>query len=522
MTESCDTVLNVCNSFGYDEFNRLTARTVNQGTAQNFTYTFDRYGNRWAQNAPQGGPTLNISFNKANNIINVAGFYNDLVGNVTGDTFHSYFYDADGNLTSVDNGQTAKYYYDSLNQRVQIAPARGTYEFVWDIFGRRVSNWSAASHSFVESNAYTDSSPIAIRSAGGTQFEHQNWLGTERVRTSYNGAVVLSIASLPWADQHTPAGDNGDQHDFAGTDRDLETNSEHARFRQFSTNLGRWLSPDQYLGSYDINNPQSFNRYSYALNNPANFLDPSGLTITCMDGHCIDDEGLNNTDCNGSFAVCVTSGSDCVAYGTEGCITASNPGTPAPIVPSNGGASGSSGTASNAPNSGLKQKICSALPTGRTIGVSGGLGGVGSVGGGGEVVINYQSGQVSAFGFGGVQVGWNGGASGSAYTGFVYGLNGSNSNYSGGFTGVNGGAGFGGFAARSSGGLTGGAGGLLPTSGVTAAGVSFGGGLLSGVSGGVSATNYSNPFQFGSRLSALIRNLSPVDSLLYAAQQVCK
>jgi hypothetical protein len=135
--------------------------------------------------------------------------------------------------------------------------------------------------------------------------------------------------------------------------------------------------------------------------------------------------------------------------------------------------------------SNLKQKICSALPTGRTVGVSGGLGGVGSVGGGGEVVINYQSGQVSAFDFGGVQVGWNGGASGSAYTGFVYGLNSSNSNYSGGFTGVNGGAGFGGFAARSSGGLTGGAGGLLPTSGVTAAGVSFGG--FSGTDG-----NYSN------------------------------
>jgi YD repeat-containing protein len=49
--QTCDIVVNVCNSFGYDEFNRLTARTVNQGTVQNFTYTYDRYGNRWAQNA---------------------------------------------------------------------------------------------------------------------------------------------------------------------------------------------------------------------------------------------------------------------------------------------------------------------------------------------------------------------------------------------------------------------------------------------------------------------------------------
>jgi RHS repeat-associated protein len=147
----------------------------------------------------------------------------------------------------------------------------------WDIFGRRVSTWAASNHGFVESNAYTDSAPIAIRSGGTTQFEHQNWLGTERVRTSYNGAVLISINSLPWADGHTPSGDNGDQHDFALMERDLEDNTEHAQFRQYSTNLGRWQSPDLYLGSYDFSNPQSFNRYTYALNNPSSLVDPSGL-----------------------------------------------------------------------------------------------------------------------------------------------------------------------------------------------------------------------------------------------------
>jgi YD repeat-containing protein len=200
--QTCDIVLNVCNSFGYDEFNRLTARTVNQGTVQNFTYTYDRYGNRWAQNAPQGGPTLSISFNQGNNIISSSGFSNDVVGNIGNDTLHTYAYDADGNLISVDS--SSSYYYDSLNQRVRIAPTRGTYEFVWDAFGRRVSTWAASSHGFVESNAYTDSAPLTIRSGGTTQFEHQNWLGTERVRTTYNGAVAISINSLPWADGHTP------------------------------------------------------------------------------------------------------------------------------------------------------------------------------------------------------------------------------------------------------------------------------------------------------------------------------
>jgi RHS repeat-associated protein len=325
--QTCDIVVNVCNSFGYDEFNRLTARTVNQGTVQNFTYTYDRYGNRWAQNAPQGGPTLSISFNQANNIINSSGFANDVPGNIANDSLHGYSYDADGNLISVDNGATARYYYDSLNQRVQIAPTRGTFEFVWDIFGRRVSTWFASSHNLIESNAYTDSAPIAIRGGGSTQFEHQNWLGTERVRTNYNGTVAISINSLPWADGHTPSGDNGDQHDFALMERDLEDNTEHAQFRQYSTNLGRWQSPDLYLGSYDFANPQSFNRYTYALNNPSSFVDPSGLDCSDNNGTDLGDAGGTGIEVGGGCNPTPNPppsqpGNWCggVAWGTEGCI----------------------------------------------------------------------------------------------------------------------------------------------------------------------------------------------------------
>ncbi|HEV2499936.1 MAG TPA: RHS repeat-associated core domain-containing protein [Terriglobia bacterium] len=39
---------------------------------------------------------------------------------------------------------------------------------------------------------------------------------------------------------------------------------------------GRWLTPDPLGG--DITNPQSLNRYAYALNNPTTLTDPLGLT----------------------------------------------------------------------------------------------------------------------------------------------------------------------------------------------------------------------------------------------------
>jgi RHS repeat-associated protein len=58
-------------------------------------------------------------------------------------------------------------------------------------------------------------------------------------------------------------------------ERDAETGNDHAWFRYYEQNLGRWMSPDPLAG--DITNPQSLNRYAYALNNPTTLLDPSGL-----------------------------------------------------------------------------------------------------------------------------------------------------------------------------------------------------------------------------------------------------
>jgi RHS repeat-associated protein len=44
--------------------------------------------------------------------------------------------------------------------------------------------------------------------------------------------------------------------------------------RYYDANIGRFISPDSIVP--DPSNPQSLNRYSYCLNNPLRFIDPSG------------------------------------------------------------------------------------------------------------------------------------------------------------------------------------------------------------------------------------------------------
>lgn len=84
--------------------------------------------------------------------------------------------------------------------------------------------------------------------------------------------------SLPYGDGLTSSGNCSDTSElhFTGKERDEESGNDYFPARYYSSPLGRWMSPDSYMGSYDPSNPQTFNRYSYVLNDPLAYADPSG------------------------------------------------------------------------------------------------------------------------------------------------------------------------------------------------------------------------------------------------------
>jgi len=283
LNSACDFGMNQCAIEGYDDMNRLASHSqVFGGSNASFSYSYDRYGNRWHQTLTGGiGPRPSYSFNTSNN--QIAGYSYDAPGNMTWDSFHSYTYDADGNITAVDNGNTAQYFYNALNQKVRTQnPGGSVSESVFDPAGRVTSNWSPQGGA-TDSHIFWDDRQIAFRAQiGTTYFTHRDWVGTDRVHTAPDGTAAARFSSSPFGDNGSITGVTEPQADwdfahFGGLDYNGETGTYHANFRQYSSTQGRWFSPDPYSGSYDAGDPQSFNRYAYVNNNPLSGDDPLGL-----------------------------------------------------------------------------------------------------------------------------------------------------------------------------------------------------------------------------------------------------
>ena len=122
--------------------------------------------------------------------------------------------------------------------------------------------WNAGSESVVEEDTHLGAQPLAAYLGGALFFEHQDWLGTERMLTDGAGHTAGSYLSLPFGDGFTDQGTDLDSYHFAGMDHDYESGLDHAQFREYSSAGGRWLSPDPYSGSYDWWNPQGLKRYA--------------------------------------------------------------------------------------------------------------------------------------------------------------------------------------------------------------------------------------------------------------------
>ena len=103
----------------------------------------------------------------------------------------------------------------------------------------------------------------------------------------------------------------------SGKERDTESGNDYFGARYYASTMGRWMSPDPVFASAArVMDPQQWNMYAYARNNPLSITDPTGLdfNLTCTaaaDGSNVSTcqggvQGTTSTDANGKSSFTAT------------------------------------------------------------------------------------------------------------------------------------------------------------------------------------------------------------------------
>jgi RHS repeat-associated protein len=132
--------------------------------------------------------------------------------------------------------------------------------FVYDAFGKLAAEYSTPSES------------------SRTLYVTRDHLGSTRLLTDNSGAIVKPFDYYPFGEPLSPPVDDPIvRQKFTGKERDNESGLDYFGARYYSGRDGRFTSPDPMLNSGRPDDPRSWSRYAYGLNNPLRFLDYRGL-----------------------------------------------------------------------------------------------------------------------------------------------------------------------------------------------------------------------------------------------------
>jgi RHS repeat-associated protein len=279
-------------TYKYDASDRIIEAKENNGTAtgtQNWkqTYNYDRFGNRTAFSQVIGTTTLAInnqtlpSVDPLTNRFNTGqGFEYDKAGNITKDSSNAqvreFIFNGDNKQVHIKDANgvpIGTYFYNGEGKRVKKTTTSETTIFVYNAGGEIVAEYST-----VQANnptvSYTATDP----------------LGSPRVITDKSGNVISRRDFMPFGEelnaniatnrldtQKYNGGEDNVRKRFTGYEKDQETGLDFAEARYYNNRFGRFTAVDPLLASGKSNNPQTFNRYTYTMNQPTTMTDKSGL-----------------------------------------------------------------------------------------------------------------------------------------------------------------------------------------------------------------------------------------------------
>ena len=282
---------NYTDTFKYDGLNRLRTANKSGGITHNETYLYDALGN---------------IKNKAGKIYEYTGYNGASKNQLTevwhgGTRTHLFEYDNRGNV--INDGQRSFNYtaFDkpslitkgSTSTAFSYGPDRSMYHqrltvngdvtdtlYVKGMYERVKLASGVTEHKYHVGNVVvTDRS----NDHNETLYLHKDNLGSTVSITNSAGNVVQHFSYDPWGKQTafydnaslisyvSPAVSNG----YTGHKMINDVGIIHMNGRIYDPTLGRFLQADPHIQA--PSNSQSYNRYSYVMNNPMSYTDPSGF-----------------------------------------------------------------------------------------------------------------------------------------------------------------------------------------------------------------------------------------------------
>ncbi len=295
-------------SFNYDELNRIKSAETQANTGQycwgqcfgencggTYISGYDIWANLKKITVMKcNPPMLDLSISTTNRITN-PGFSYDAAGNLLSDGSFSYAYDAENRMRT---GAGVNYTYDGDGKRVQ----KSNGKLYWYGMGTNPLAESDANGNITDEFIFFGGKRVARRkSSGEINYYFTDHLGSSRVVTSATGQILDDSDFYPFGGERTVVSTSGNSYKFSGQERDAESGTDYFVARQYAYSLGRFVQtdPENASGWLNIDDPQSWNGYSYGRNNPLLNIDPTGSTycqvITHEDGsqslgECVSDE----------------------------------------------------------------------------------------------------------------------------------------------------------------------------------------------------------------------------------------
>lgn len=251
-------------SFVYDPLSRLTSATGPYGSV---TYGYDTIGNMTSNSAVG-------SYSYAATVCPHA---------VTNAGANTYSYDNNGNLTS---GAGRTLVYDNDNRPISITAGGVTTQVSYDANGARVKKMVGSNPATVyigklyectggscTKYIFAGNERLAAVSGSAVYYYHGDHLGSTSIVTDGTQAAVETLIYQPYGGTYLNSGSASVRYKYTGKELD-ETGLYYYEARYYDPTLGRFVQADAIVPR--SSNPQSLNRYSYVLNNPLRFIDPTG------------------------------------------------------------------------------------------------------------------------------------------------------------------------------------------------------------------------------------------------------